>query len=78
MYEKHGRKSPLQYRPDVPPLQPLPEPLTIDRRVAPKVKAMITTLLRHHDRLAHSDVSTVVLTVKNAEVQLKLTSDLLS
>jgi hypothetical protein len=76
-YEKQLRR-PLQHRPDVPPLPLLPEPLTIDRRVAPKVKAMITTLLRHHDCLAHSDVSVVVLTTRDGQCTLKLTSDLLS
>jgi hypothetical protein len=75
-YEKRGKR-PLQHRPDGPPSS-VPEPLTIDRRVSPKVKAMITTLLRHHDRLAHADVSTVVLTIRDTEVQLKMTSDLLS
>jgi hypothetical protein len=75
-FEKRG-KNPLQHRPDVPP-SAMPEPLTIDRRLSPKVKAMITTLLRHHDRLAHIDVTTVVLTIRDVQVQLKLTSDLLS
>jgi hypothetical protein len=63
------------HRPDTLP-SAVPEPLTIDRRVSPRVKALITVLLRHHDRVAHPSVSTVVLTIRDTEVQLKLTSDL--
>jgi hypothetical protein len=76
MYEKRGRR-PTEHRPTVPPLEPLTEPLTINRRVAPKVGAMVAALLRHHDRLAHADVSNVVLSVRGGGVTLKLTSDLL-
>jgi hypothetical protein len=76
-FEKRG-KHPTEYRPDVPPLHTLTEPLMINRRASPKVAAMIHTLLRHHDRLAGSDVTIVVLCVRDTEVQLKMTSDLLS
>jgi hypothetical protein len=77
MYEKRG-KSRTEHRPDVTPLYTLTEPLVINRHVAPKVGAMIGTFLRHHDRLACTDVTSVVLSTHNGSVTLKLTSDLLS
>jgi hypothetical protein len=76
-YEKQARR-PLQHVPDVPPPHPLLEPLTINRRVCPKVAAMVHKLLQHHDRVAHTSVTSVVLSTHNGHVVLKVSSDLLA